>query len=506
MTCSAKLPASRTITKKLLFVGPESSDLVFDCNGATLVTPEFDDNANRLLITTRKTTNARGEPIWQRPENLLIRNCNVHGNVRLQGMSNSGENGDLKLSSYKAGHTQRAQDRAPKNVTLDHFKFVTNGAIPLYILPGITYFTVKNSLFLGESDSVAIYLDAESAFNTIKNNTFDIKASREVIAIDGSARNYILGNLFTEVELGGIFLYRNCGEKGTVRQQPPMHNQIINNIFENSRGNPKDPVIFVSSRDGNRNYCDLDKKPAVGLGSNLDNRDFARQTVIAQNQIVRIDLKKAFKFGKTAAPYHLFQNVSVSEPKAQKSGCFVDGASPSEFLKDGQSTSWMLSKTGHQVCDGFKRSCVDGKVTKTAAACPKPPAPGKTPTPPSPSTPPAASNTSSIECSINSSNEGCTKTFSCPAGKKIESIKAVCDLEAGLLEKNSVANLKAGLLKVVTASDKIKDGSCFIDKIKIQKSEKSLSSLKGQTSVKYGCREKDGNGGDCQIKGEVTCR
>jgi len=85
------------------------------------------------------------------------------------------------------------------------------------------------------TNSVAVYLDAESYRNTLQGNSFHADhgagSQREVLAVDGSSNNLIMSNHFSSLQYGGIYLYRNCGEGGTIRHSTPSNNSIINNVF-----------------------------------------------------------------------------------------------------------------------------------------------------------------------------------------------------------------------------------------------------------------------------------
>ena len=134
-------------------------------------------------------------------KDVTIRNCNLKGSIRVLGLGMNGEDEKVKESSYKAGHTERAQAAAPSNVLLSNLTIEGVQRVPLYLSPGVTKVTIKNSKFIGNTVSTVIYLDAESAYNTIRNNTFNVEGSatfrvREVIAVDGSAHNQIIGNTF----------------------------------------------------------------------------------------------------------------------------------------------------------------------------------------------------------------------------------------------------------------------------------------------------------------------
>jgi hypothetical protein len=135
-----------------------------------------------------------------------------------------------------------------------------------------------DSRIKGRTDSVALYLDAESGFNVIRNNTFDIiGANREIIAVDGSANNQLLTNTIKQAPSGGIYLYRNCGEGGTVRHQAPQNNLIAGNTINNTGGYG----IWLGSRNGGRLYCNEDK--GFSFGSSIDDRDFADNNTVRDN-------------------------------------------------------------------------------------------------------------------------------------------------------------------------------------------------------------------------------
>ncbi len=159
---------------------------------------------------------------------------------------------------------------------------MATGSIPLYIGPGVTGVTVTGGRFVGRSVSAAVYLDAESAGAIIEGVEFDIMTAREQIAVDGSARNRIVGNRFRRSGRGGVFLYRNCGEDGVVRHQAPTDNQIADNRFEAASWLRPRPVV-VGSREGRRRYCADDA--SFAFGSSLDDGDNAARNVVQDNQV-----------------------------------------------------------------------------------------------------------------------------------------------------------------------------------------------------------------------------
>jgi parallel beta-helix repeat protein len=224
-------------------------------------------------------------------QNVTIQNCKLKGSIKIYGLGVNGQAEAVRESSKKENHTKNAQENAPSNILISNVTIEGYQKVPVYISPGVTKVTIEKSSIIGISKYPLVYLDAESGYNTIKDNVFDLKdintvtsyEPREIIAIDGSAFNKITNNTFNSIMGGGIYLYRNCGEGGTIRHQSPQYNTIEGNkfIFLNYYSSYG---IWLNSRNGNRNYCEEDK--GYNFGSSIDNRDFAANNIIKDNKFV----------------------------------------------------------------------------------------------------------------------------------------------------------------------------------------------------------------------------
>lgn len=214
---------------------------------------------------------------------ITIRRCKINGSIRVAGLGLNGEAKGVRESSRSEGHTERAQAAAPTRVTLESLTITGHGRIPVYLAPGVTKVTLQDSTLTGSSNAVALYLDAESGHNVIRDNAFNVATggSREVIAIDGSADNVISGNDIRRAKHGGIYLYRNCGEGGTVRHQTPQRNRITGNSFDLDGLAWTEYGIWLGSRNGGRFYCSDDD--GYAFGSSKDNRDFANDNRVSGN-------------------------------------------------------------------------------------------------------------------------------------------------------------------------------------------------------------------------------
>ena len=218
---------------------------------------------------------------WDVPERITIRNGRIRGSIRIYGLGVNGEAAKVRESSHREGHTARAQAAAPRAILLEDLKIEADHRIPLYLSPGVTGVTVKNCTFTGWSASTTVYLDAESGGNRIEGCTFNVRSGREVMAVDGSATNTIVGNRFLQASYGGIYLYRNCGEGGTVRHQIPQGNVIENNFFNMKDLRSGSYGVWLGSREGRRSYCEDDA--GYPFGSSIDNRDFADHNTVRGN-------------------------------------------------------------------------------------------------------------------------------------------------------------------------------------------------------------------------------
>lgn len=218
---------------------------------------------------------------WERPDGITIRNGKLRGSIRVVGLGRNGEAKGVQESSTRLGHTERAQEAAPRDVVISGLEIEADRAIPVYLAPGTTGARIEDCVFTGWSVAGAIYLDAESGSNTIRSNRFAMKCYREVICVDGSAKNHIDGNRFERIDHGGIYLYRNCGEGGTVRHQTPLENVIRDNDFALGTLGIGNHALWLGSRNGRRAYCRADD--GYPFGSSLDNRDFANGNVVTGN-------------------------------------------------------------------------------------------------------------------------------------------------------------------------------------------------------------------------------
>lgn len=260
--------------------GKKSNGNTLDGNGLVL-------SGNDCLLIESELVNGK----WEVPENVTIKNFVIDkGSIRLVGLGLNGQGELVKESSRNKNHTEYCQSVAPKNIIFENITIKANKRIPFYVGPGCTNITLRNSKLTGSSVATAIYLDCESARNTIENNIIETNVKKEMLAIDGSAHNIIRGNVFVNPNLGGIYLYRNSGEGGTIRHQPPIKNAIEKNTFKYSLTRRVMSLIYPTIWIGSRSrfmqyfYKFRDDDKGYDFGSSINNEDLASGNKVRENK------------------------------------------------------------------------------------------------------------------------------------------------------------------------------------------------------------------------------
>jgi hypothetical protein len=491
-----------------------------------------------------------------RPENIMIQNCSIEGRVRIAGLQGAGDH--LIESSHDTDdpedrddngeprHVARARALAPTNILFRNVTLFGRGSSPLYVSAGVTRFTMVDSVVDGLSGrQPGIYFDAESTENTILNTRLSVRSNkrgnigREQLAVDSSSYNFIVGNRVSGLDDGGVNLYRNCGEHGTVRYTTPSYNVIVNNQFNYrkyklNQASRDRYAVHLSSRNGpysprTNPYCEHDRRlpgveptydqggfPIYPIDTDFPNtfdttfitdNDNAHDNIVTSNEFLnrppKSYLKNSSKLNNFTAG-----NREVRQFSSGNKACF----SPLSFgrvLLHGNTERVRLPVfigEGIPVC--VQIGCSDGELQvvsdETDLACPEP----GTPIP--------------VECRATQDNNGCQNILSCPLGQKVTSVKAACNLELGSVTDAELALVPAGNVRVVRVSDIPSDGACYVlgasastgtRPVTIQQTYNLFQSgwpvtiplHNGVRTVNIGCKEKDSSGGDCHVRAEFTC-
>lgn len=464
--CSATLPAGSTVTKRLVFEGEASSGVTLDCAGGTL-RPTFGD-PDALLIRSRVID----PTTWEPAHHITVARCTIEGSMRILGMGANGQAEANRISSRTPGHTARAQAAAPHDVVLRELTLIGAARIPLYLAPGVTRTTLVDSEVRGMSRSVAIYLDAESAENVIERNYIHVTTDvREQIAIDGSAYNVIAENRFDQLTNGGIYVYRNCGEGGATRWQPPTDNHFLGNAFEVGATPSAFPLIWIGSRQGLSSFCPDDD--GIPYGSSIDDDDYAERNVIAGNRLVTQLARSLFTIfdGPTLVSANR-RGLEVGGPVPR--GCVVTLPGDARF--------YLPVGASRVVADGAgftRHRCMAGGATTTS--------------------PETGTTTHEARCT----GDGfCEARVGCAAGETLVGVRAACGLDAGGLSEASFGSVSP---ETLAASG---TGTCGLGGLVIDAGTASTRGLvdaldAGETPPSFAatCASDEG----CEARVEVRC-
>lgn len=287
INCNLTLEPNSIITKRVILQGEASSGITVDCNGSKIEpNSSINHKLDALEIRSRSVDDE-----WVPVHDISIHNCTIKGSVRIYGMGKNDGDPDLRVSSRTEDHVYNARDNAPYHINIEESTITGKyGRIPLYIAPGVHHSVINNSTINGISSSVMVYMDAESYGNTISNSLIlGTSNMRELIAMDGASYCTLKNNKLLDALQGGIYLYRNCGENGTIRHATPSHNNITNNTIRCIPGSGWFyNGIYVGSRDGDRGFCDEDK--GYPYGSSVSDQDHARFNVIRENNLYHCNI------------------------------------------------------------------------------------------------------------------------------------------------------------------------------------------------------------------------
>lgn len=482
--CHLNLRGNEVIRRKVVLEGPAASGVRVLCNGAYLNGGAVDRRQTSLEIRSLAPADGNLSNLanWKPPRDIKVQGCRIGGALRIVSMSNGGDDEPARKSSYRAGHAARARAAAPSDIELRNLVITARGWIPVYFSSGVTRAQLINSEINGKTSSVAIYLDSESADITIRGNHIHATTGREVLAIDGSERNLIVNNRFSHLKRGGIYLYRNCGERGTVRHIKPRFNQIINNVFDYDRQNHGAPAIYIGSRDGWAPFCFLDR--AHPIGSGLDNRDFAQFNVVMGNQMVNGVFADRIKTNNPTinSPNFIAHNQTVATPVKRPAGCFVPSNFTTDFIQHGRTVPSMVRRDGRAQC--LIRVCDDG-VLKDKGRC--------------------QVKSSTFACQLDGGKPGCQAQARCPAGTtEIIGVTAACSLQPGGVDFADLERVAPGHLGIIRAPGKRTEAKCQAAGSVARWRPVPIRGAPGQRQTTLSCGGRKGE--DCDIRGEIYCR
>lgn len=479
VACDLSLRPDDVITKQLVFEGPKASGRSLACHGAQLQGGRGQRRHSSLIIRSKRKGD-RYAPVTD----VTISDCRVEGGVRIHGMGDGGADKPARASSRRAGHRERSRAAAPRRIRLQRLHLQSVGTIPLYIAQGVTRVTLVDSLITGRHRSVAIYLDAESGFNRLVGNTFaSVSERREFVAVDGSSDNWIAKNLFRTGPRGGVYLYRNCGERGTVRHNRPERNRVMGNMFLYEPDGWDDPAVFIGSRDGAPGYCGQDDMHPLGSGDS--DLDFARDNVVANNTFVHRPVADAVATNnpRVNSPNLVRDNRSLDRlavPAVGLSSCIVPGRLEEAPLASGQVAHVAVMRGGRAQC--VQQRCEDGSLIDVATC---------------------TLAEERFFCTSAAGTSICPPITACRDGQRPIAAAAACNLRRpGPIERYMLRALSPGQLSVVDGASQDDPAHCLVGETRVGRLHAPIRAHSHPMPV--GCQPIEGSAG-CAVEGVLYC-
>jgi hypothetical protein len=203
---------------------------------------------------------------------------------------------------------------------------------------------------------------------------------------------------------------------------------------------------------------------------------------VAQNRFFKFDPGIAVKANYSYWGY--FNEGPVTNKDPRPSGCYVETKAGQKGLVMHGDAVGVLTDASH----GNRYVCDNGLLWKTDLR---------------------TVSVVPFQCSVSGNNNGCVVRKDCTGGSVKVAVKAVCNLELANFE--NLSTVPANTLSVARASDTVANGMCYLSDdtttTAISSGSRNVTPLTGGVGfyIKGSCREYDQNGGDCTIKGELTC-
>lgn len=414
----------------------------------------------------------------------------------------------------------RMRKLSTRNIVIDNISITNGHGTGLNLGGGVTGVTLKNSKFT--NINMPIYLSPNSFANIITKNTFiqnTHRRTREFIAIDGSYKNLINGNIFQSTNSstnkpGGIYLYKNCWEyfEGGLGGYPRLagsdENHIRGNVFEGLS-----TAVWVASRQAedqeDRSCGDISPYTGTHFIPGDSKRyflDYARNNRIRHNTFVNNQLAINVEDNNTLIEENNFSSNNVA-PYVKVGTSFRSYLGKGTSVKGTRLLNNRLFKREARFEDfvGIKymgtELYLNGNNVKTSLGW-HPLFEGQNP---------LKLSVHERKRQISGNNDGIRDVFECPNQGVVMNAKATCNLETENFDTPAVRKFRQdqswGSLKVILEADGRNGGNCILGNFEIDHgvTETSWDNTNVQ-SITYGCKDFDRNGGDCVIAASFICK
>jgi hypothetical protein len=252
---------------------------LIDCHGAVI------DGGGQLATGIRIDSN--GEPL----HGVQIRNCTVRNFTKLGiGVGWALADGD-KLRAPGTGDAAAYEARTPSDTVIANTRVEGIGGVGIYIDDHVVGTRMQHVIVRG-AQGAGIYLEHDSRNATIEHATVEgngragAVGAQPGMAIDASQGNVVRDSTFRRNGQGGIFLYRNCGERvGIDPQAVPRETGANGNLIEGNSFDETTGIRVAARMSRNLRAMQCGRKPYYDAGGVQIVLDEARHNIIRGNEI-----------------------------------------------------------------------------------------------------------------------------------------------------------------------------------------------------------------------------
>lgn len=269
-----EVDGSCVVNKRVIFYESNSR---LNCNGATI--------DMQFQLSEAVTIDSKGNGL----ENIVIENCIIK-NTRRKSIY-IGWSGSDRAKEEITPDRNKIYKLTPRKISIINTKIKDSKSSAIYVDDYVSSVLI-DGVEISNTDAMAIYLEHSSIKTTIRNSLISNAGrvhKREAISIDSSSENLIENNKIKDSPNGGIFLYRNCGERyyedetQVIRKMPASKNVIKFNIIDGSRYG-----VWIASRQS-RNQENI----GCGIGYFAENKyaiDDSKFNSVEKNKIKNADI------------------------------------------------------------------------------------------------------------------------------------------------------------------------------------------------------------------------
>lgn len=309
--------------KRVVF---NESNSRLNCNGATL--------DMQFQLSEAIVIDSKGNTL----ENIVIENCIIK-NTRRKSIFIGWSGSDRAKEEIKPNRDEIYKS-TPRKVSIINTKIETSRSSAIYIDDYVSNVLI-DTVDISNTDAMAIYLEHSSTKTTIRNSSITNAGKsekREAISIDSSSENVIENNQIKDSPNGGIFMYRNCGERyyqdktQVIRKMSASKNIIRSNVIDGSRYG-----VWIASRQSRNQenvgcgigyfaenkYAVDDAKYNTVEGNKFNNAEIGVLLEDSFNKVLNNDFIGVRKIGvRVGSPYvqkYLGEAPKFNEIKGNKS-------------------------------------------------------------------------------------------------------------------------------------------------------------------------------------------